>query len=343
VLLHRWQHGYTSNICSSISAADLLGAVGPLVPDADAGPATVLVGGSFGGSRLVALDASGRVVAWGEGGGVTYSLSACPGGLVALEQVTIAPAPGLKGRKFLFLRDLDDLEAHRLRFFSERDMRYGYRIVCGSEDGSSVVVGGTRGLFIVRDGGTPVRVSRGAVYDAVVDGDTIYAIKERSLIRVDLASDDLAAEVIGRFDQRRLSLELSEDRRRIALTRDWTAVDGAPGVLVGRLGSDPLRFTSVARTTLDGFPALTIPEGAVPREVYDVTALPSPTRYPPSDPIEQRLDGPSFGTEAPPPRSAIASASSAVPWWVLVPMAALIVGGLMLIARRRRSRRPVGT
>jgi hypothetical protein len=337
VLLHRWRHGYTTSICSSISAADLLGAVGPLVADADAGPATVLAGGSFGGTRLVALDASGRVAAWAEGRGVTYSVSACPGGRVALEQVTMAPAAGMKGSQFLYLRDLRDLQAHRLRFFSERGMSSVYRVVCGSDDGSTVVVASTRGLFIVRDG-PPVRVSRGAVYDAVLDGTTIYAIKERSVIRVDLGSDDVAVDVIGRFDQRRLSIELSQDGRTIALTRDWTAVDGASGILVGRLGSEPVRFTMVPSTTLDGFPTLTILDGAAPDVVYDLTALSSPTEFPPSEPIGQRLDGPTFGPEAPPPRSAIAAAESTVPSWLLVSVAAVMASGLVLIARRRRSR-----
>ena len=338
VLLHRWQHGYTSNICSSISAADLLGAVGPLVADADAGPATVLAGGSFGGSRLVALDASGRVAAWAQGRGVTHSVSMCPGARVALEQVTMAPAAGLKGRKFLYLRDLDDLHAERLRFFSERGMNSAYRIVCGSDDGSTVIVPSTRGLFMVRDG-TPVRVARGSVYDAVLDGTTIYAIKERSVIRVDLGSDDVAVDVIGRFDQRRLSIELSQDKRTIALTRDWTAVDRASGVLVARLGSDHLRFRMVPKTALEGFPALTVPDGTAPEVVYDLAALPSPIELPPNEPIEQRLDGPVFGTEAAPPRSATSVSPSTTRWWLVVPVAALVVG-LVLFARRRRSREP---
>ena len=337
VLLHRWQHGYTSNICSAISAADLLSAVGPLVADADAGPATVLAGGSFGGSRLVALDASGRVAAWAEGSGVTYSVSMCPGGRVALEQVTMAPAAGLKGRKFLYLREVRDLHAARLRFFSERGMNSVYRIVCGSDDGSTVIVASTRGLFIVRDG-TPVRVAYGAVYDAVLDGTTIYAIKERSVIRVDLGSDVVAVDVIGRFDQRRLSIELSQDRRTIALTRDWTALDRTTGVLVARLGSDHLRFRMVPKTALEGFPALTVPDGTAPEAVYDLAALPSPVELPPNEPIAQRLDGPTFGTEAAPPRSATSVSSSTTRWWLVVPIAALVVGGLVLLVRRGRRR-----
>jgi hypothetical protein len=148
----------------------------------------------------------------------------------------------------------------------------------------------------------------------------------------------VAVDVIGRFDQRRLLIELSQDGRTIALTRDWTAVDGASGILLGRLGSEPVRFTTVRSTTLDGFPTLTIPDGAAPDVVYDLTSLPAPTEFPPSKPIEQRLDGPTFGTEAPPPRSAIAAAESTAPWWLLGPVASLVAGGLLLVARRRRSR-----
>jgi hypothetical protein len=85
-------------------------------------------------------------------------------------------------------------------------------------------------------------------------------------------------------------------------------------------------------------PRLDDPEGATPKEVYDVTALSSPTELPPSEPIEQQLDGPVFGTEPPPPRSAIAAVASAAPWWLLVPLGALVAVGLVLIGRRRRSR-----
>jgi hypothetical protein len=249
----------------------------------------------------------------------------------------MAPAAGLKGRKFLYLRDVRDLHAERLRFFSERGMDSVYRIVCGSDDGSTAVVASTRGLFIVRDGSLE-RIARGAVYDAVLDGTTIYAIKERSVIRVDLGSDDVAVDVIGRFDQRRLSIELSQDGRMIALTRDWTATDRASGVLVARLGSDHLRLRMVPKIALEGFPALTVPDGAAPEVVYDLAALPSPIELPPSEPIEQRLDGPTFGTEAAPPRSAVSVSPSATRWWLMVPAAALMAGGLVLLARRRRSR-----
>ena len=73
-------------------------------------------------------------------------------------------------------------------------------------------------------------------------------------------------------------------------------------------------------------------------EVDDPTALPSPIELPPSVPIEQRLDGPTFGTEAASPRTAISAATSTTPWWLFVSVAALAAGGVVLFARRRRSR-----
>ena len=106
VLLHRWRHGWSSGLCSQIVPDELRSAVAPLTVAPDAGPVVALAGGSFGEAQVAALDAQGNVAAWGWGRAVTYSLSVCPGGEVALEHVTQAPAAGLKGEMFLSVRNV---------------------------------------------------------------------------------------------------------------------------------------------------------------------------------------------------------------------------------------------
>ncbi len=77
---------WTTTICGMVSAGQALAAAGrPAQADARAGPPTLLLGGDFGGPRLAALDAAGRVGAWAGEDGRTAGLVACPGGETAVE------------------------------------------------------------------------------------------------------------------------------------------------------------------------------------------------------------------------------------------------------------------
>jgi hypothetical protein len=53
--------------------------------EAGAGTVATVVAGSFAGSRLLALDADGRLVSRGEGAGEARQVDVCPGGLYAVE------------------------------------------------------------------------------------------------------------------------------------------------------------------------------------------------------------------------------------------------------------------
>ena len=81
--------GWTTTGCGMYAIGDVL----PLLPDVelvddDAGPVVAVLGGAVGGGRLAALDAAGRIAAWGgEGGGSSQALAACPGGEHVVEVV----------------------------------------------------------------------------------------------------------------------------------------------------------------------------------------------------------------------------------------------------------------
>ena len=56
----------------------MLEAAEPLPTPTGSGPVALLVGGSYGTMRMVALDAQGRVLAYGPGEGEAYALAVCP-------------------------------------------------------------------------------------------------------------------------------------------------------------------------------------------------------------------------------------------------------------------------
>jgi hypothetical protein len=93
VLLYRHQGTWQSGLCGQIEPDKLRAAAAPLpAPDGQA-PAALVVGGSFGEARLLALDRHDRTLAYGYGAGRTTQLSVCPGGDRMLEVVDDHPRP----------------------------------------------------------------------------------------------------------------------------------------------------------------------------------------------------------------------------------------------------------
>jgi hypothetical protein len=93
VLLERHRGRWRSGLCGQIEPAKLRAAAAPLPsPDGQA-PAALVVGGSFGEARLLALDRQARTLAYGYGAGLTTQLSICPGGRRVLEVVRDDPRP----------------------------------------------------------------------------------------------------------------------------------------------------------------------------------------------------------------------------------------------------------
>ena len=68
-----------SSLCSQTDPATLLAGAAPLPPPDGSGPIKYLVGGNFGGVRIMALDDQGRTLAYGYGEGAALALNVCPG------------------------------------------------------------------------------------------------------------------------------------------------------------------------------------------------------------------------------------------------------------------------
>ena len=338
VLLHRWRHGWSSGLCSQIEPDELRSAVAPLTGAPDAGPVVALAGGSFGEAQVAALDAQGNVAAWGWGRGVTSSLSVCPGGEVALEHVTQAPAAGLKGETFLSVRNVGDLQARRLAAFPEDEVRNVYRVICVAPDASVALVASPRGLFLYRDGAVQ-QLADGLVYDAILtEPGVAYAIGKRAIVRVDLEAGDVRRA--GAVDDRRLSLELSQDGTSLLVARTWVAAEGPSYVLIARLGEEPLHLRPVARDTVEGFPSVSLPARSLPADTFDVSALEEPIRIEvDAASASPDLDGPSLGPVAAAPRPARrapADPGGSFPWWPWFVGGALLASGAVVILRRSR-------
>jgi hypothetical protein len=104
LFLQRAGAGWESNLCQQIHPDELLAAAQPLPAPTGSGPVALLVGGSFGDMRTIALDEQGRVLAYGPGEGETVDIAVCPGGGRAVESVLLPGDTSIAYR--LEVRDL---------------------------------------------------------------------------------------------------------------------------------------------------------------------------------------------------------------------------------------------
>jgi len=87
-IIYEYEPGrYASSMCSSVDPVELRFEARPLPPTVDGGTPAFIVGGAFGEVRTIALDASGRTVAYGRGEGTVEDLKICPGGRRLVERV----------------------------------------------------------------------------------------------------------------------------------------------------------------------------------------------------------------------------------------------------------------
>ena len=217
-------------------------------------------------------------------------------------------------------------------------MRNVYRVICVAPDASEALVASPGGLFLYRDGAFQ-QLADGLVYDAILtEPGVAYAIGKRAIVRVDLEAGDVRR--VGAVDDRRLSLELSQDGTSLVAARTWVAAEGPSYVLVARLGEEPLHLRPVARATVEGFPAVSLAAHSLPADTFDVSALEEPIRieaHAASAPAD--LDGASFGPVAAAPRPAgrtSADPGGSFPRWPWFAGGALLAAGAVVIRRRSR-------
>jgi hypothetical protein len=181
-----WQ-GY---LCSQFDPEELLAAALPLPVPNGRGDVALILGAELGDVRLLALDARGRTLAYGRGGGRAGLVSLCPGRRRLAELAYTAGGSSLVVRE---ARTLRILRRQRLRLPGER---YAQRLRCEDGSGQSIVLF-ARGPGGSGAGSALLRVAfdrlaeiwTGAAHDAAIGSTTAYlsgGLTGRSLLRVDL-------------------------------------------------------------------------------------------------------------------------------------------------------------
>ncbi len=87
LFLVREGSAWTTNLCLQTFPDVMLEAAEPLPTPTGSGPVALLAGGSYGPMRVAALDAQGRVLAYGPGEGEAYAFAVCPGAERVVEGV----------------------------------------------------------------------------------------------------------------------------------------------------------------------------------------------------------------------------------------------------------------
>ncbi len=191
LLLYRRDGVWTSGLCLQLPPGQLREAARPLPAPDGSGAAAFLVGGRYDDVRVLALDALGRTLAYGRGGGSSYLFSVCDGARRAV-------AVGIDGDHLAVTVG----ELPRLRLLREIRLPLGLAfspgaILCRDPDAYEVVVfatnvGGARAvssrLFTIRGSRISI-VRRGSAY-ACAFGRSQALVNKGQLGR-DLVSVDL--------------------------------------------------------------------------------------------------------------------------------------------------------
>lgn len=107
MLLYVEDDEWRSSLCDEMDPDVLRAAAAPLPAPDGQGAVRFLIGGRFGEVRTIALDAQGRTLAYGTGGGYLADLDVCPGERLVVEAVQDA------GRGILAVRDLRSFDVIR--------------------------------------------------------------------------------------------------------------------------------------------------------------------------------------------------------------------------------------
>jgi hypothetical protein len=169
--LHRARRGWTTNLCSVASAAELERATRPYPRPLGRGRIALLAGGSFGDARLMALDERGRILAYGFGEGIVRKISVCPGGRVAAEL-----ADRGRSRTVVAVRSLESMEVVSVAEVP----RHTAELACADAAGATVYAGG------IDYGGRPLR---GTAEAHRVTGSTRTTLVRRPAEQFALAAD----------------------------------------------------------------------------------------------------------------------------------------------------------
>ena len=190
LVLERRGGAWHGHLCWQFAPEELLAAGQPLPAPNGHGPVALIVGGGFGESRLVALDARGRTLAYGTGTGRVGLLAVCPGGRRLAELAYVG-----SGQK-LVIRATRTLRVLRRQALTLPRGRYAQRLACEDPAGSSLLVFGRAtfdsyarsALYRVKNGRLRA-LWNGAAYDAAFASRHAHlsaGADGRTLLRIDL-------------------------------------------------------------------------------------------------------------------------------------------------------------
>ena len=209
-----------SDLCRTVDPEMLEVAATPFpAPDAE-GPPRLLVGGSFGEVRVIALDKRGRTAGYGYGEGDALYMSMCPGGRRSVEMVG-----GYRNeqRRSVEVRRISDLKVvsktSTPRSWSDNYV-FPLGAVCTSGDGSAVVF--ARGFAndsqytdLTRfEDGRSKRILRGTASEAALGRRRAFLASRKKIIVVDLQTGD--KRLLRRYPWRVSHLGLSPDGTRLS-------------------------------------------------------------------------------------------------------------------------------
>jgi hypothetical protein len=240
-----------SNLCQQIAPEDLRAAAQPLPEPNGEGPIKMLVSGSYGDAGIIALDAQGRTLAYGEREPESGLLHVCPTSQRFLEVY------GGFRRPNLAVRDTSTLEVVR-----EIDLPLGtapYKnltpvaMACDVDAGviylAALRYGGDEEDFVFKITGDNVkRIYRGKVGDFSFVGTDLYLTeggRARFLVKLDLAKPerDGLATVPGNSTSPRLSpngkwmtLRAGSDRMRLVVVNLATGATRSKVLAEGHAG-----------------------------------------------------------------------------------------------------------
>jgi hypothetical protein len=193
LVLDRRGGAWNGHLCWQFDPEELLTAASPLPAPNGRGPVALVVGGEFGDVRLLALDARGRTLAYGRGGGRAGLVSVCPGRQRIAELAYTGRGTVIAIRRTRALRILGR------QTVVLPGQRNAQRLRCNDPAGANVVVfaRGPSGdspaksaLYRLRAGRLDA-IWNGAAFDAALTASTAFlsaGARGRNLLRVDLAT-----------------------------------------------------------------------------------------------------------------------------------------------------------
>ena len=250
---------WRSNLCRTVQPGLLERAAAPLpAPDARGAP-RLLVGGSFGEVRVIALGRAGRTAGYGYGEGDLHHMSLCPGGRRSVE---LASDRYFQPPIFVDVRKLSTLDVTSTKEapdgWSDASV-FPLGISCVDRDGAAVVAGrgfekGATFIELRRfSAGATSRIYKGRATSAAIGRRNAYLSAGRDIFTIDLA--DGSRNRLTTLERAVSHLTLSPDGRSVAgyIGATFREEDDPAHVFVIRSrDGEELARTSTGETTYFG-------------------------------------------------------------------------------------------